>query len=143
MLFRSPALLSAPSAQEQIEQTLRVASMATRVSDKLTLLQSALTQLTEAGGTIPSDLAKQWRKSAQEQIRAEQDVDRKYAAFSARYAGWARDAARKARIRIVERMLDDVDEWQAAVLANTKQATVPVFLHPDGKWEVGFRGERG
>ena len=42
-----------------------------------------------------------------------------------------------------ERMLDDVDEWQAAVLANTKQATVPVFLHPDGKWEVGFRGERG
>lgn len=42
-----------------------------------------------------------------------------------------------------DRMLDDNDEWQAAVLANTKQATVPVFLHPDGRWEVGFRGEKG
>ncbi len=42
-----------------------------------------------------------------------------------------------------ERMLDDHDEWQASVLANTKQATVPAFLHPDGHWEVGFRGERG
>lgn len=42
-----------------------------------------------------------------------------------------------------ERMLDDREDWQEEVLARTKQVTVPVFLHPDGTWEVGFRGERG
>lgn len=42
-----------------------------------------------------------------------------------------------------ERMLDDREDWQEEVLANTHQSTVPVFLRPDGTWEVGFRGEIG
>ena len=108
-----PGLLPAPSVQEQIEQTFRVAGLATRVSDRLTLLQSVLTQLNEAGGTIPGDLARDWRKRAEGQIREEQDIDRKYASFSSRYAGWARAAARKARIRIVERMINDVTKEDA------------------------------
>ena len=39
--------------------------------------------------------------------------------------------------------MDDREDWQDDVLARTHQATVPVFLHPDGHWEIGFRGERG
>ncbi|MSQ27617.1 MAG: glutaredoxin family protein [Dehalococcoidia bacterium] len=46
-------------------------------------------------------------------------------------------------IEFDERLLDDREDWQDEVLLKTKQVTVPVFLHPDGRWEVGFRGERG
>jgi len=42
-----------------------------------------------------------------------------------------------------ERILDDREDWQELVLAHTHQASVPVFVHPDGTWEVGFRGEIG
>ncbi len=42
-----------------------------------------------------------------------------------------------------ERWIDDRVDWQDLVLAKTKQVTVPVFVQPDGAWEVGFRGERG
>ena len=42
-----------------------------------------------------------------------------------------------------ERLLDDREDWQEQVLAHTSQASVPVFVHPDGAWEVGFRGEIG
>ena len=42
-----------------------------------------------------------------------------------------------------ERILDDREDWQEQVLAHTSQASVPVFVHPDGAWEVGFRGEIG
>lgn len=42
-----------------------------------------------------------------------------------------------------ERIVDDSEEWQEDVLKYTKQASVPVFLHPSGDWEVGFRGEIG
>lgn len=42
-----------------------------------------------------------------------------------------------------ERILDDREDWQELVLAHTNQASVPVFVQPDGTWEVGFRGEIG
>jgi len=42
-----------------------------------------------------------------------------------------------------ERLLDDREDWQELVLAHTHQASVPVFVQPDGTWEVGFRGEIG
>ena len=46
-------------------------------------------------------------------------------------------------VEFEERVLDDREDWQGEVLANTGQASVPVFLHSDGTWEVGFRGEIG
>ena len=46
-------------------------------------------------------------------------------------------------IEFEERLLDDREDWQDEVLLKTKQVTVPVFLHADGAWELGFRGERG
>ena len=55
----------------------------------------------------------------------------------------ARQAMTAEGVDFEERILDDRDDWQTDVLSNTKQVTVPVFLHLDGHWEVGFRGERG
>lgn len=42
-----------------------------------------------------------------------------------------------------ERVIDDREDWQNEVIAQTKQYTVPVLQHPDGTIEVGFEGETG
>jgi glutathione S-transferase len=42
-----------------------------------------------------------------------------------------------------ERMVDDRDDWVEEVLRISNQNTVPVFVHPDGRIEVGWEGEYG
>ena len=42
-----------------------------------------------------------------------------------------------------ERLVDDEEIWQEEVSRLTKQNTVPVFVHPDGRVEIGFKGEKG
>lgn len=42
-----------------------------------------------------------------------------------------------------ERVLDDRIDWQDDVYNATGQYTVPVQIHPEGRWEVGIDGEVG
>jgi glutaredoxin len=42
-----------------------------------------------------------------------------------------------------ERAADDEPEWAADVVQVSGQNTVPVFVYPDGKVQVGFEGEYG
>lgn len=42
-----------------------------------------------------------------------------------------------------ERVLDDREDWQDEVVRLTGQYTVPVQVHPDGRVEVGFEGDKG
>ncbi len=42
-----------------------------------------------------------------------------------------------------ERVVDNNEEWQDEVMAISKQVTVPVLVWPDGRVEVGWKGERG
>lgn len=55
----------------------------------------------------------------------------------------AKEVLDKEGVVYEERIVDDSEEWQEDVLKHTMQTSVPVFLHPDGTWEVGFRGEIG
>ena len=42
-----------------------------------------------------------------------------------------------------ERIVDGNEEWQDEAMAISKQVTVPVLVWPDGRVEVGWKGERG
>jgi len=42
-----------------------------------------------------------------------------------------------------EIFVDDDDALQRRVVAMCGQNTVPIFVHPDGRVEVGFEGETG
>ncbi|MFZ5817981.1 MAG: glutaredoxin family protein [Bacillota bacterium] len=55
----------------------------------------------------------------------------------------ARTALTQRGVPFEERLLDDREDWQDEVIRLTNQYTVPVLLHPDGRWEVGFEGEVG
>jgi glutaredoxin len=39
--------------------------------------------------------------------------------------------------------VDDDPALQERVVAISRQNTVPIFVHPDGRVEVGFEGETG
>jgi glutaredoxin len=42
-----------------------------------------------------------------------------------------------------ERVIDDSIQYQNEVETLSNQFTVPVFVHPDGRVEVGYKGEYG
>jgi glutaredoxin len=46
-------------------------------------------------------------------------------------------------VAVDEIYIDDDDALQRHVLEISRQNTVPVFVHPDGRVEVGFEGELG
>lgn len=46
-------------------------------------------------------------------------------------------------IAFEERVIDDSIEYQNEVEQLSQQFTVPVLVHPDGRVEVGYKGEYG
>ncbi len=47
------------------------------------------------------------------------------------------------RVKFEEIAVDDDPALQLRVIEMSGQNTVPVFVHPDGRVEVGFEGETG
>lgn len=55
----------------------------------------------------------------------------------------ARRKLRSEGVPFTERQVDEEEIWQEEVVRLTNQNTVPVFVYPDGRVEVGFEGEKG
>jgi hypothetical protein len=106
-------LLGPPGITEQIDATFRVAKLAPRVADRISLLQEALALITEAGALIPPVEAARLRHTAEEQIHAEVVTDERYAAMSRRLLAAATSAAGQARIADVERVLNQISKEDA------------------------------
>ena len=103
-------LLAAPGLSEQIKATFRVAQLAPRVADRISLLQEALALVVEGGASLSPDEASRFRRMAEEQIHEEIAVDERYADMSHRLLVSAANAAGKARISDVERALHQVSK---------------------------------
>jgi hypothetical protein len=118
-LVASPAeivpepLLGVPGPREQLDQIFRVATLAERPSDKVALLQSALLLIAEAGAAIPVTEAELLRRSAEVQIEEEQLVDTRYRDLSRKLMASATNAASRARVRDVERVLNQIPREDA------------------------------
>jgi hypothetical protein len=83
------------------------------VVDRVSLLHEALALLDEAGATVPAADALRLRRSAEDQIRAENVIDQRYASMSRRLLASATNAAGQARIADVERVLNQVTREDA------------------------------
>ena len=103
-------LLAAPSISEQINATFRVAQLAPRVADRISLLQEALALVVEGGASLPPAEASRFRRTAEDQIHEEVDIDQRYAAMSRRLLASAANAAGRARIVDAERVLNQVSK---------------------------------
>jgi hypothetical protein len=118
-LVASPAevtlepLRGMPGLREQLDQVFRVAAMAERPSDRVALLQAAILLIEEAGAIIPSVEADGLRRVAETQIREEQHIDARYMDLSRRLMASATNAAARARVRDVERVLNEIPREDA------------------------------
>jgi hypothetical protein len=101
-------ILGLPGAREELDQIFRVATLAERPSDRVALLQSALLLIAEAGATFPASEAELLRRSAEVQIEEEQLVDTRYRDLSRRLMASATYGASRARVRDVERVLNQI-----------------------------------
>jgi len=98
-------VLGMPAVHEQIEQALRLAALTTAASDRVALLQAAVTMIGEAGPTLPAREQEALRRSAERMLRGEFDADRRYADLSRRVMQQATRAAERADSRAVESLL--------------------------------------
>ncbi|HLO04229.1 MAG TPA: glutaredoxin family protein [Symbiobacteriaceae bacterium] len=55
----------------------------------------------------------------------------------------AREGLKAEGIQFEERVIDDSVQFQSEVEQLSNQFTVPVLVHPDGRVEVGYKGEYG
>jgi hypothetical protein len=106
-------ILGMPGIAEQIDATFRVAKLAPRAADRVSLLQEALALIVEAGALIPPVEAARLRRAAEDQIHAETVIDERYAAMSRRLLASATSAAGQARIADVERVLNQISKEDA------------------------------
>lgn len=95
-----------PQPREMVTQLLAVAKLAERSSERVSLLQSALTLLNEAGASIED--AERLREVVTAQIRLEYRTDQQYARLSRRWLQAAAKASQAARVRDLETMAERI-----------------------------------
>lgn len=99
-----------PNTRQQLDEIFYVASKA-RGAEKVALLQSGLTLLSEAGSRL-SD-ASALRREAESQIRQELATDRKYASLSQKVVTQAKVHASRANISQIERLINRIPKEDA------------------------------
>ncbi|MBI4265167.1 MAG: hypothetical protein HY657_12395 [Acidobacteria bacterium] len=98
-------LAAMPSPRDQLDQLFRVAELTERAADRVALLESALALLSEVGASLPAVDAVALRRRADSQIREERAIDARYDQLAQRLVTQATQAAARARVGDVERVL--------------------------------------
>jgi hypothetical protein len=102
-------LASMPGAREQLAQLLRIATGTTDVSERVALLQSALTLIATPGVVPPGDAA-DLRRSIENQLQREASIDQRYLRVSKDLLARASRSAANADIRKVERVMERIQK---------------------------------
>ena len=101
-----------PAPREQLAQLLRLASGTADVSERMALLQSALTLLGSPAVAAAVDV-RSVRRSVQDQIQREAAVDERYRRFTKDLLERATRSAANADIRNVQRILERIQKEDA------------------------------
>ena len=104
--IEAPAALPTPA--EAVSQLTKLATLATRVPDRVALLQSALSLLVDPASGFNSVEALALRRSVEGRIGEETDIDGRYARMSRRLIASATRAAARASVADVEHVLDQI-----------------------------------
>ncbi len=106
-------LLPFPSPREQLQQALHLAAIVDHPSERLALLQTALEMVGDPGTGLDQADAASLRRSTEQIIGDELNVERQYATLAQRLMARARRGAERARIESVEQVLSKIDEEDA------------------------------
>jgi hypothetical protein len=103
-------VLGMPNIREQLDQTLRLATITKAPSERMALLQGALSLVAEASPSLSAADAASYRAGVEQAIRGELDTDKRYADFSRRFMSQATRAAERADGQAIERIVSRVHD---------------------------------
>ena len=103
-------LATMPNTRQQLDEIFYLAKHS-KGAERVAMLQSGLTLLSEAGAMI-SD-ASTLKREAESQIREEMATDRKYASLSQKVIGQAKTQAGRANISQIERLINRIPKEDA------------------------------
>jgi hypothetical protein len=118
-------VLGMPEPREQLDQVLRVAELTPHAADRLSLFHAALALLHEGGAARGPDAAR-LRTSIERRVREEREIDERYARLSEQLLARATQAATRARVTDVERVLRDAAEQDARLGQKRPEVMVSV-----------------
>lgn len=108
-------LLPPPTLQEAIQGTLIAASVTTNSVERMSLLTVALNTIESAPAEVPPEWLARARSETVVQIETETAIDRRYHSLSGRLLGAATARAKMADVRGVQRVLKQIDYYDAAL----------------------------
>jgi hypothetical protein len=96
-------LLGMPGTRDMLQGMLSAAELAARPAERVSLLESALWLLKEAGATIPGGEFKRLARPIEKAVRKERDVDARYGRLSRKLLREASRHAADAKVRDIEK----------------------------------------
>ena len=105
-------LATMPTAREQLDQLIRLARATVDVTERVAVLRSALS-LAATPGVLTGTETAGVRRSLEDQIERETDIDQRYSRVTQRLVARATRAAADADIRDVERVLERIEKEDA------------------------------
>lgn len=133
------ALLPAPTLQEVIQGTLVAANVTTNSVERMSLLTVALNTIDTAPADVSPDWLARTRSATIAQIETETGIDRRYRSLTARLLGAATSRARMADVRGVQRVLKQVDYYDAALGARRPDMVAALVADVEAQLDAARR----
>ena len=105
-------VLGLPTPRQQFDQIMHLAELSTS-SDRVALLQAAMTLVSGAAATIDAKEADPLRRTVEKELRQELAVDRQYSALSQKFVTQATAFASRAAIADIERLVARIPKEDA------------------------------
>lgn len=103
-------MLGMPNVKQQLDQMIRLASLTSAPTERMALLQSALSLVAEASPNLSAPDAAAYREDVEKAIRKELAVDRQYTDLSRRMLLEATHEAERANSQAIERIVSRVQK---------------------------------
>lgn len=132
-------VLGMPSPREQLDATLRVAALTPGASERVALLNAALSLADGIGSEMPVDERTKLRRTVEGQIREEAKVDARYSEFARRILVSASRAAAGARVGEAQRLLNEVAERDGRLGGQRPEIVQAVRVTVQGQLEAARR----
>jgi hypothetical protein len=105
-------VLAMPTPRQQFDSIMHLANLSTS-SDRVALLQAAMTLVSGSAAIIAGSEASALKRSVERELREELATDRRYASLSQRVVSQATDYAARAAITDIERLIAKIPRQDA------------------------------
>jgi hypothetical protein len=132
------SLLPLPTARERLSSVLRLAQVVETSSERVALLQSALTMINDANALGVAETTA-IRRDVERRIRSENSTDQRYAKMTTKVTTQATKAASAGRIATVERLITRIEREDSKLGRRRPETVQALRANVEGRLEDARR----